>query len=306
MPRHITIIFPGQGSQSIGMLDNFSSSYLDSYRDIILDSLGFDLIDIISNGSEEQLNKTSITQPAILLSSFLQYEKFIKKLKINPNIMCGHSLGEYSALVASQSLNLSDALHLVHKRGLLMEQCQQGSMCAVLNTDLDVISGVCERVENETNNTVSPANLNSPKQTVISGTSEGVELAIKYLKDAGHKKCIKLNVSVASHSNVMINAIDEFKKELDMINMSMPNHKIIHNVDNEPSNDIDELKNKLLNQLIKPVRWSNTMEYINKHNGIIIECGPNNVLSGLARSNGSGEVYSTFSENFIDEIMSVI
>ena len=227
-------------------------------------------------------------------------------IKINPDILCGHSLGEYSALVASQSLNLSDALHLVHKRGLLMEQCQKGSMCAVLNTDLDVISGVCERVENETNNIVSPANLNSPKQIVISGTSDGVELVIKYLKDAGHKKCIKLNVSVASHSNVMIDAIDEFKKELDMINMSMPNHKIIHNVDNEPSNDIDELKNKLLNQLIKPVRWSNTMEYINKHNGIIIECGPNNVLSGLARSNGSDKVYSTFSENFIDEIMSVI
>ena len=148
MPRHISIIFPGQGSQSIGMLDNFSSSYLDSYKDIIFDSLGFDLIDIISNGSEEKLNKTSITQPAILLSSFLQYEEFIKKLKITPNIMCGHSLGEYTALVVSQSLNLSDALSLVHKRGLLMEQCQKGSMCAVLNTDLDVISGVCKKVEN--------------------------------------------------------------------------------------------------------------------------------------------------------------
>jgi [acyl-carrier-protein] S-malonyltransferase len=306
MPRHISIIFPGQGSQAIGMLDNFSTSYLDSYRDIIFDSLGFDLIDIISNGSEEKLNKTSITQPAILLSSFLQYEEFIKKLKIKPNIMCGHSLGEYTALVVSQSLSLSDALSLVHKRGLLMEQCQKGSMCAVLNTDLDVISGVCERVENETNNTVSPANLNSPKQTVISGTTEGVELAIKYLKDAGHKKCIKLNVSVASHSNVMINAIDEFKKELDMINMSMPNHKIIHNVDNESSNDIAELKNKLLNQLTNPVRWSYAMEYIKKHNGIVIECGPNNVLSGLARSNGIDEVYSTFSKNFIDEIKSAL
>ena len=131
-------------------------------------------------------------------------------------------------------------------------------------------------------------------------------MAIKYLKDAGHKKCIKLNVSVASHSNVMINAIDEFKKELDMINMSMPNNKIIHNVDNESSNDIAELKNKLLNQLTNPVRWSNTMEYIKKHNGIVIECGPNNVLSGLARSNGIEEVYSTFSKNFIDEIKSAL
>ena len=306
MPRHISIIFPGQGSQSLGMLDHLSNNSIDFYKDTILKSLDIDLLDIISNGPEDELNKTSITQPAILLTSFIRFKELKKKFNINPDTLCGHSLGEYTSLVASESLSLGDALSLVHKRGLLMEQCPKGSMCAVLNTDLVVVSKICKRVEQETNNIVSPANLNSPKQTVISGTNEGVELAIKYLKDNGHKKCIKLNVSVASHSKVMNNTIEEFKKELDKINFSMPNCDIIQNVNNRTPKNINELKKNLLNQLIYPVQWSNTMKFIKKYNGIIIECGPNNVLSGLARSNGSDKVYSTFSENFIDEIMSVI
>ena len=306
MPRHISIIFPGQGSQSVGMLKNISTSHLNKYNSIISNSLGFDLLDIISNGPEDKLNRTSITQPAILLTSFIQFQELTRKLNFKPNLFCGHSLGEYTALVASQSLSLSDALTLVHKRGLLMERCVQGSMCAVLNTDLEVISAVCKKVEKETNNIVSPANLNSPKQTVISGTNKGVELAIKYLKDQGFKKCIKLNVSVASHSKVMIDTVKDFKKDLDMINFSMPNSKIIHNVDNKPSKNIEDLKDKLLNQLIHPVQWSNTMEYIKQYNGIIIECGPNQVLSGIAKSNNVSNVYSASSETFLEEIKDIL
>ena len=187
-----------------------------------------------------------------------------------------------------------------------MERCPQGSMCAVLNTDLDVISKICNRVEQETNNIVSPANLNSPKQTVISGTHEGVELAIKYLKDNGHKKCIKLNVSVASHSKVMNSTIEEFKKELDKIDFSMPNCDIIQNVNNMAPKNVDDLKKNLLNQLIYPVQWSNTMKSINKHNGIIIECGPSKVLSGIAKSNDINNIYSTSSETFMEDIRGIL
>ena len=306
MPRHISIIFPGQGSQSLGMLDNFSNKSIDSYKDTISNSLDIDLLNIISNGPKEELNKTSITQPAILLTSFIQFKELKKKYNINPDILCGHSLGEYTSLVASESLSLSDALSLVHKRGHLMERCPQGSMCAILNTDLDVISNICKRVEQETNNIVSPANLNSPKQTVISGTNEGVDLAIKYLKDSGHKKCIKLNVSVASHSKVMNSTIEEFKKELDKINISMPKSNIIQNVNNRAPKNIDDLKENLLNQLIYPVQWSNTMKSINKYNGIIIECGPSKVLSGIAKSNDMNNVYSTSSETFMEDIKGIL
>ena len=306
MPRHISIIFPGQGSQSLGMLDNLSNNPVDFYKDTISNSLDIDLLDIISNGPEDELNKTSITQPAILLTSFIQFNELKKKFNIKPDILCGHSLGEYTSLVASEALSLSDALSLVHKRGHLMERCPQGSMCAVLNTDLDVISKICNRVEQETNNIVSPANLNSPKQTVISGTHEGVELAIKYLKDNGHKKCIKLNVSVASHSKVMNSTIEEFKKELDKIDFSMPNCDIIQNVNNMAPKNVDDLKKNLLNQLIYPVQWSNTMKSINKHNGIIIECGPSKVLSGIAKSNDINNIYSTSSETFMEDIRGIL
>ena len=306
MPRHISIIFPGQGSQALGMLNHLSSNDINPYKEMISNSLDIDLLDIISNGPEDELNKTSITQPAILLTSFIQFKELKKKYNINPDILCGHSLGEYTSLVASESLSLSDALSLVHKRGHLMERCPQGSMCAVLNTDLDVISNICKRVEQETNNIVSPANLNSPKQTVISGTNEGVDLAIKYLKDNGHKKCIKLNVSVASHSKVMNSTIEEFKKELDKINISMPKSNIIQNVNNRAPKNIDDLKENLLNQLIYPVQWSNTMKSINKYNGIIIECGPSKVLSGIAKSNDMNNVYSTSSETFMEDIKGIL
>ena len=306
MPRHISIIFPGQGSQSLGMLDQFSNKSIDEYKDTISNSLDIDLLNIISNGPKEELNKTSITQPAILLTSFIQFKELKKKFNINPSTICGHSLGEYTSLVASESLSLGDALSLVHKRGLLMERCVQGSMCAVLNTDLDVISKICNRVEQETNNIVSPANLNSPNQTVISGTNEGVDLAIKYLKDNGHKKCIKLTVSVASHSRVMSNTIGEFKKELDKINFSMPNCEIIQNVNNKSPKNIVDLKKNLLNQLIHPVQWSNTMKSISNYNGIIIECGPNKVLSGIAKSNNINNVYSTSSERFMEDIKGIL
>ena len=136
MPRHISIVFPGQGSQSLGMLNCFSKDILNSYKDSIIKSLGFDLIDIINNGPEEELNRTSITQPAILFTSYLYFERIKKSLNIEPNILSGHSLGEYSSLVAAESLALDDALLIVHKRGLLMESCEQGSMYAVINLSL--------------------------------------------------------------------------------------------------------------------------------------------------------------------------
>ena len=306
MPRHISFIFPGQGSQHLGMLDDNLKKLLSSYKDEINDSLKFNLIDIIDNGPIEHLNRTSITQPAILLTSYLYFRNICKELDIIPNIVCGHSLGEYSALVAANCISLKDGLSLVNKRGILMENCTEGSMYAILNTDINVISNLCTKVENKLNTIVVPANLNSASQTVISGTNEGVTEVVKELKNAGYKKCIKLKVSVASHSQVMNETLDKFKDEINKLKFKNPRYEIIHNVDCQITDNVENLKNKLLNQLVMPVQWSRTMQYIKKFNGIVIECGPSKVLSGLAKAHGMKNVYASSSESFFDDVRTVL
>ena len=306
MPRHISILFPGQGSQSTGMLNRHSKDLLKSYEDDINNLLGFNLVDIINNGPAGDLNMTSLTQPAILLASILDFKDISNKLSLIPNVLCGHSLGEYSALVAANSISLHEGLSLVHERGKLMEKCPKGSMCAVIDVDIDLIVDICSKVEDEIKTTVSPANLNSPRQIVISGTSEGVDAVINRLKDCGHKKCIKLKVSVAAHSKLMTNTLDQFRNELNKISFSSPEYPIIQNVDNKIAKNIDNLKENLLNQLVMPVQWINTMKLIKKYDGIVIECGPNNVLSGIAKANGITNVYSTSSEDFFDKIKEVL
>ena len=302
MPRHISILFPGQGSQSLGMLNHHSTDLLKSYEEEVNNLLGFNIIDVINNGPIEDLNKTSITQPAILLASILDFKNISNKLGLIPDILCGHSLGEYSAMVAANAISLQEGLSLVHKRRKLMEKCPKGSMCAVLNVDLDVINEICSKVEDEIKTIVTPANLNSPKQIVVSGTEEGVDEVINRLKDCGYKKCIKLKVSVAAHSKVMTNTLDQFENELNKINFSLPEYSIIQNVNNKIPNNIDNLKENLLSQLVMPVQWINTMKQIKEYDGIVIECGPNKVLSGLAKANGIENVYSTSSEDFFDKI----
>ena len=306
MPRHISILFPGQGSQSTGMLNRHSTDLLKSYEDDINNLLGFNLVDIINNGPAGDLNMTSLTQPAILLASILDFKDISNKLSLIPNVLCGHSLGEYSALVAANSISLHEGLSLVHERGKLMEKCPKGSMCAVIDVDIDLIVDICSKVEDEIKTTVSPANLNSPRQIVISGTSEGVDAVINRLKDYGHKKSIKLKVSVAAHSKLMTNTLDQFRNELNKISFSSPEYPIIQNVDNKIAKNIDNLKENLLNQLVMPVQWINTMRLIKKYDGIVIECGPNNVLSGIAKANGIANVYSTSSEDFFDKIKEVL
>ena len=306
MPRHISFIFPGQGSQHLGMLDDNLKKLLNIHKNEINDSLGFNLMDIIDNGPVEDLNRTSITQPAILLTSYLYFKNICEELDIIPNTVCGHSLGEYSALVAADCISLKDGLSLVNKRGILMEKCKAGSMCAILDTDINVITNLCSKVEKKLNTIVVPANLNSASQTVISGTNEGVAEVVKELKNAGHKKCIKLKVSVASHSEVMNETLDKFKDEINKLKFTNPKYEIIQNVDFQMADNVENLKNKLLNQLIMPVQWSKTMQYIQKFNGIVIECGPSKVLSGLAKANGIDNVFSTSSDSFFDDIRTLL
>ena len=306
MPRHISLIFPGQGSQSIGMLDSFSEDELNYVTKISEEILDIDIIDCIKNGPEEDLNETSITQPALLIASYLYYKKFLDVFAITPDLLAGHSLGEYSALLASNSIKIDDAISLVHKRGKCMENSQKGLMFAILNLDFNEINKICMAVEQETGQVISPANINSPNQVVIAGSNEAAAIAADKCKDAGAKRCIKLKVSVASHCNLMNEAASNFKKELDEYKFNMPEISIINNVDAKIEEDITNIPKKLIEQLTLPVQWTKTMEYIKTFDGIVIECGPGKVLSGLAKTNGLDNILSMSSESFEDDLKELL
>ena len=284
MPRHISLVFPGQGSQHIGMLENIDSCFIDEVKPIVNSALDFDLIDIINNGNSDDLNRTSITQPALLLASYLSYKQLKSSLDFHVNTICGHSLGEYSALVVGDALNLEQALQLVHQRGLLMEECDSGSMYAILNCDLDKIINYCEQVQNKLSLVVSPANINSPKQIVIAGDIDAVEEVILLLKNDGIRKCIKLKVSVPSHCKLMTPASIKFSEVLDKINFKEPKSKVVQNFSVTHTQDITAIKENLVSQLYSPVRWSEIMNFF-ESNSIteFYECGPSKVLTGLIK-----------------------
>ena len=300
MPRHISLVFPGQGSQSVGMLNDFSQDDISSIKPALTE-LPFDLIDIIQNNPDDILNKTSITQPALLATSYLHYKKFLSLTNTLPNIIAGHSLGEYSALVAADSIKLKNAITLVHKRGLFMESSEKGSMFAILNLDLSFVIDICNDVSIATGLVVSPANINSPNQIVIAGNEEAAVIAADRCKEAGAKRCIQLKVGAASHCMLMKAASESLLAELNLIHFNELSIPIIHNYDVSIESSSINLVDKLTNQLTYPVKWIDTMNLIKEFNGIVIECGPGKVLSGLAKANGLDNILSTSSNNFKEE-----
>ena len=306
MPRHISLLFPGQGSQSMGMLSSFSSEDLDFISSASKKILSFDLLDVIQNGSDDKLNQTSFTQPALLATSYLYYKKFLSITELTPNIMAGHSLGEYSALVASGSIDFKTALNLVYKRGLFMEKSDAGSMFAILNLDIETIYSICDEVRDTLDQIVAPANINSANQVVIAGSHEAAALAAEKCKVAGAKITIQLKVSVASHCNLMQSASILLSEEMKNIKFNNPAIPIIHNVNAlESNNNDDDIAQKLTYQLIKPVQWLKTMEKINMLDGIVVECGPGRVLSGLAKTNGLSNILTMSSDNFKEDFNNI-
>ena len=305
MPRHISLLFPGQGSQSLGMLSSFNSEDLDFISSVSKETLSFDLLDVIQSGPDDRLNKTSFTQPALLATSYLYYKKFLSITELTPNIMAGHSLGEYSALVASGSIDFKTALNLVHKRGLFMEKSDAGSMFAILNLDIETIYSICNEVRDTLDEIVAPANINSANQVVIAGSHEAAALAAEKCKVAGAKRTIQLKVSVASHCNLMQSASILLSEEMKNIKFNNPTIPIIHNVNALEGNNNDDIAQKLTDQLIKPVQWLKTMEKINMLDGIVVECGPGRVLSGLAKTNGLSNILTMSSDNFKDNFNNI-
>ena len=305
MPRHISLLFPGQGSQSLGMLSSFNSEDLDFISSASKETLSFDLLDVIQSGPDDKLNQTSFTQPALLATSYLYYKKFLSITELTPNIMAGHSLGEYSALVASGSIDFKTALNLVYKRGLFMEKSDVGSMFAILNLNIETIYSICDEVRETLDEIIAPANINSANQVVIAGSHEAAALAAEKCKVAGAKRTIQLKVSVASHCNLMQSASILLSEEMKNIKFNNPTIPIIHNVDALEGNNDDDIAQKLTDQLIKPVQWLKTMEKINMLDGIVVECGPGRVLSGLAKTNGLSNILTMSSDNFKDNFNNI-
>ena len=281
----IGFVFPGQGAQTVGMLADISA--LDSkFKPRIeeaSDAVGFDLAGLISDGPDERLNQTEVTQPAVLAVSVALYEVWIGQKGRTPDFMAGHSLGEYSALVASGAMNFRDAVKLVHERGKLMQKAVPlgtGAMAAIIGLDLDEVSALCDK----TKGIVSPANINSAEQIVIAGEADAVDAMATACKEAGAKRALKLDVSVPSHCELMVSASDEVQLLLEQTEFRVPVIPVIHNVDGEIAEDVAGIVNKLTLQLSNPVRWSLCIQkMIEKGVTDVIECGPGKVLLGLMR-----------------------
>ena len=303
MSKHISVVFPGQGSQSQGMTDIFSPDELNNIG--YINPFDFDLLDII-NHDEEKLNKSYYTQPALVLTSLLYYQRLKNILPNQPNILAGHSLGEYSALVASNAVDLHSALKLVYKRGKFMSESKNGSMMAVMGATLENILNVCDQINKEENENISAANLNSPNQIVLGGLESSVDIAAIKLKELGAKRCIKLKVATASHCKLLDDASKKLENELNLTEFIEPEIDVIQNINASISLDTIHIKQNLVNQLTNPVQWIDTMNQINQHQGIIIECGPGKVLSGLAKANGCENILTMSSPSFEDDLRNML
>ncbi|MBA4290932.1 MAG: [acyl-carrier-protein] S-malonyltransferase [Pseudomonas sp.] len=285
MSASLAFVFPGQGSQSLNMLAEHGAQ-----RPVILETfaeaseaLGYDLWALTQQGPEEQLNQTDKTQPAILTASVALWRAWLAESDARPAFVAGHSLGEYSALVAAGSLSLAAAVKLVEHRGQLMQQAVpagQGGMAAILGLeDADVLAACAEAAQGEV---VSAVNFNAPGQVVIAGGAAAVERAIEACKARGAKRALPLPVSVPSHCALMRPAAERFAEAVSIIDWQAPQIALVQNVSAAAVTDLEGLKRDLLAQLYSPVRWVETIVCLSAQ-GVadLVECGPGKVLSGL-------------------------
>lgn len=278
-------VFPGQGSQSVGMLAELATSN-PIVQEVFAEAstvLGYDLWDVVQNDAEGKLNQTDVTQPAMLAAGIAVYRTLMSKAETAPAYLAGHSLGEYTALVASGVMTLAQGIELVAERGRLMQSAVpagQGGMAAVLGLDDDAVVAVCDSVDG----VVEAVNFNSPGQVVIAGNKDAVEVAMAAATEAGASRVVPLAVSVPSHCSLMKPAAEALQAKLASMSFGDAQIPVIHNVNVAVSNSQDDIKQALVKQLYQPVQWVKTVEAM-KADGVdkLLELGPGKVLMGLNR-----------------------
>ncbi|KUE79089.1 malonyl CoA-ACP transacylase [Aeromonas schubertii] len=281
------IVFPGQGSQSVGMLAELAEQH-PLIKETFAEAsqvLGYDLLELVQQGPAEELGKTWRTQPALLTASVALWRLWQAQGGVQPAVMAGHSLGEYSALVCSGALAFTDAVKLVELRGLAMQEAVPegtGAMAAIIGLDNDTIAANCEQAAE--GQVVSPVNFNSPGQVVIAGHKEAVERANVLMKASGAKRALPLPVSVPSHCALMKPAAEKLAAALEQIQVKAPAIAVINNVDVVRESDPAAIKQALVRQLYSPVRWSESVVAMADADiALTIEMGPGKVLTGLAK-----------------------
>jgi len=295
------LLFPGQGSQEVGMLRGLSDENYaqieDTFREAS-DVLGWDLLKLVTSGPADELNRTQFTQPALLAASIAVLRVWRAQGRPAPDAMAGHSLGEYSALVAAGAIDFADALKLVELRGKLMQAAVPegvGAMAAVIGLDDDGVEKACAAYDGE--GVLEPANYNAPGQVVVAGTRAAVEWLLANAKTVGARKVLPIPVSVPSHCSLMLGAAEQLAERLHTVGIRIPSIPVLHNLDAKPRTDAEGIRSALIEQLYKPVRWSRTVKNL-QGSAItgLFECGPGKVLANINKrivDVGPGAMQST-------------
>ncbi len=285
MTQPLALIFPGQGSQQVGMLRELAERYsvVRTTFEEAADALGYDLWQVVQEGPAEALNATACTQPALLTASVAIWRVWQELEGPRPGAMAGHSLGEYSAMVCAGALSFADGVRLVKLRGEAMQEAVpmgQGAMAAILGLDDAAVEQACaQAAEGEV---VAAVNYNAPGQVVIAGAKGAVDRAIAACQEAGAKRAMPLPVSVPSHCDLMRPAAERLAAAMDEITLRVPRYTVIQNADAQAHADVDTLRTRLIEQLYQPVRWTSCVEsMVGEGAEVFIECGPGKVLTGL-------------------------
>ena len=304
----IAFIFPGQGSQSVGMGAEFVTNDEKSkgFYERADEVLGFSLSDYMLNGPQETLTLTYHAQPALLTSGVMIANKLIEA-GIQPHFTAGHSLGEYSAFVISEVLSFEDAVKTVHQRGVFMDEAVpagQGAMAAILALDGEKLDALCQEVS-AAGEVVQVANFNCPGQIVISGTKQGVDEACIKAKEAGAKRALPLVVSGPFHSSLMQKAADKLAQTLENLSLQVPKTPIVSNVTSELLEDVEQIKQEMVAQVTNSVQWEQNVEkLIAEGVNVFIECGPGKVLSGLVKKiDRNVQTYCVYDEASLAQVV---
>ena len=281
----LAFVFPGQGSQKIGMLADLAEAYgeiVETFSEAS-EVLGYDMWKMVQEGTQDEINLTERTQPILLTCSFAIWRVWLVKNGLIPSLMAGHSLGEWSALVCSDTVKFSDALRIVQARGQYMQKAVpvgEGAMAAIIGLDDQDIIDACQNSSEK--GVVDAVNFNAPGQVVIAGSSSAVDRAIELCKQAGAKRALPLPVSAPFHTSLMQPAAEQLTELVNSVTFNVPTVPVVHNVHAKTESQTDKIKALMLEQIYKPVKWVDCVKAL-KSDAIstIVECGPGKVLSGL-------------------------